>query len=324
MQAVAKALRRMLPAALTAAVLVVPAAGAARAAIPAPPPARLAPLAAGSLAPGPLAARYAANRRDITAAARMARQHGNTGRAALLRGMAASQRTFLTFDGRGTGLATEVFGDLPAADRIAVLVPGADTELATYGRLHADAAALYAQVRRREPRARAVIVAWLGYRTPATISTGVLTTARAEQAAPALRDFVAALHTAAPGARLSLVCHSYGSVVCGRAAAGLPIADLALVGSPGTGAASAAGLHTRATVWAGRDAQDWVADIPHLSAHLLGTTIGLGADPVAPGFGARVFAAGGGGHSAYFDPDSTALRNLARIVLGRYAEVTHG
>ncbi|MBK6019539.1 hypothetical protein JHN45_52020, partial [Streptomyces sp. MBT53] len=43
---------------------------------------------------------------------------------------------------------------------------------------------------------------------------------------------------------------------------------------------------------------------------------------VSPEFGARVFAAGDGGHSDYFSPGSASLANLARIVLGETTEVT--
>ncbi|WP_405396399.1 hypothetical protein [Microbispora hainanensis] len=45
-------------------------------------------------------------------------------------------------------------------------------------------------------------------------------------------------------------------------------------------------------------------------------TIGLGADPMAPGFGARIFAAGDGGHSDYLDDGSPALASIARILPG--------
>ena len=40
---------------------------------------------------------------------------------------AGEGRQFLTFDPRGNGRIVEVFGDLVAADRIAVLVPGVAT-----------------------------------------------------------------------------------------------------------------------------------------------------------------------------------------------------
>jgi len=63
--------------------------------------------------------------------------------------------------------------------------------------------------------------------------------------------------------------------------------------------------------------------VPHTRVDLFGTTVGFGTDPVSPAYGARVFAAGDGGHSDYFKPGSTSLANLTRIVLGETPEVPH-
>ncbi|WP_344296435.1 alpha/beta hydrolase, partial [Streptomyces synnematoformans] len=155
---------------------------------------------------------------------------------------------------------------------------------------------------------------------PATAASAAsLSAGRAEDAAPRLRAFVRSLAAARPDARISLLCHSYGSVVCGRAAAGLRVADVVLYGSPGVGAGSAAELDTPATVWAGRGAGDWVGDVPHVRVPLLVATVGFGPDPVSAGFGACPFAAGPGGHSDYLSPGSVPLRSLARIVTGEAA-----
>lgn len=312
--------RRAALAALITGAVVVPLSGAVRPQTPAPAPADLAPLSASTLD-----AAYAANRANAAEAARTAAAHHDRDRAATDRRLAAPDRHLLRFDGRGSGRVTEVLGDLARADRIAVLVPGSDTSLDTYGRFHAAAAALHRQLARQAPAGtRTAVVAWLGYETPGTVSTTVTTTGRAEQAAPHLRALVADLRaTAGTGPRISLLCHSYGSVVCGRAAAGLPVDDIALVGSPGTGADTAADLHTRARVWAARGGDDWVENVPHLGLDLFGTTVGFGTDPVSPAFGARVFTVGDGGHSDYFRPGTASLTNLARIVLGETEAVTH-
>ncbi|WP_234436195.1 alpha/beta hydrolase [Streptomyces sp. NRRL S-813] len=313
-----RALRALL-AALVAAAVVVPLSAAARPRIPAPAPAFLAaPTRAG------LDAAYTANRANAEQAARMAAAHGDAHRAAVDRELAAPSHRLLSFDGRGSGRAVEVIGDLAHADRVAVLVPGSDTSLDTYDRFRAGASALSRELTRDAPAAtRTAVVAWLGYETPGTISTTVLTTGRAEQAAPHLRQFIHDLRgVTGRGPRITLVCHSYGSVVCGRAAAGLDVNDIALVGSPGTGAGSVRALHTRARVWAARGAEDWIAHVPHVHADLFGTTVGFGTDPMAPAFGARTFPAGRGGHSAYFTPGSPSLTNLSRIVLGATKELS--
>ncbi|MFF2810767.1 alpha/beta hydrolase [Streptomyces sp. NPDC058000] len=308
-------LTRTLLAVLVTASVAVPVSGAARpAAVPAPAPTTLGPLR--DTTPATLAHRYATTRADIRAAERTADAHGDHRRATALHALAAPARHFLTFDGRDGGRSTEVYGDLARADRIAVLVPGADTSFDTYQRFRAGAQALQQQLG-RQPGIHPAVIAWLGYPTPATVSPAALTTTRADDAAPQLRAFVKELRHSRPASRITLLCHSYGSVVCGRAAPGLPATDLVLYGSPGAGADTAADLHTRATVWAGRGADDWIADVPHAQLPLPTTTLGFGTDPVSPRFGARIFPAGDGGHSDYLKPGTPSLANLARIAAGR-------
>lgn len=313
--------RRAALAVLVASAVTLPVVGAARPRVPAPPPVTLALPTAATLD-----ATYAAHRANAAKAARMAADHGDRRRAAADRALAGPARQLLSFDGRGPGLVTEVLGDLAHADRVAVLVPGSDSGIDTYGRFRAAAQALHARLTREAPAGvRTAVVAWLGYETPATIGLDVATAGRADRAAPELRDLVEDLRAVTgPRPRISLLCHSYGSVVCARAASGLDVDDIAVVGSPGTGFDTAAALRTRAWIWAARGTGDWVEHVPHLTVDLFGTRVGFGTDPVSPAFGARVFTAGAGGHSDYFRPGSTSLTNLTRIVLGEAGAVTHG
>ncbi|MEV4393904.1 alpha/beta hydrolase [Nonomuraea sp. NPDC049607] len=306
-------LRNRLLAALVTASVALPASGAGGSAgVPAPVPAAVAPLRAAT--PAALAERYAAGRTAVLAAEHTAAARGHHLRAAALRAMADPSRTFLSFDGRDGGRTVEVFGDLATARRIAVLVPGSDTNLDRYGLLRAGATRL-----REALGDGSAVVAWAGYRTPSTLSLDVLTPTRADEAVPGLRAFVRELRALKPDARLSLVCHSYGSVVCGRAAPGLDVADIVLMGSPGAGVPDVAAMRTRAAVWAGRGGGDWIGGVPHALVELPFVTFGLGADPVSPGFGARVFPAGDGGHSDYLRPGSPALTAVVRIVSGKAA-----
>jgi hypothetical protein len=266
-----------------------------------------------------LAGRYATDSRMIAEAARAAARSGNQGLARSLEAMRGEH--FIDFNPAGQGLAVEVIGNLARARRVVVLVPGSDTSLATFNSRGAaspqgSAAALAAQVRDLDPGANLAIIAWLGYATPATLSPAVMTSGDAGQGADALRPFVDDL--ARQGRQVVLICHSYGSVVCGLAAPHLPVTDIAVIGSPGMDASSAAALHTAARVWAGRGIGDWIRYVPHV--RFLG--LGFGPDPMAPGFGARIFATGGGGHSGYFQVGGVALRNLAYIALGDPARVT--
>ena len=266
-----------------------------------------------------LAARYATDSRMIALAARAAVRAGNQGLARSLDAMRGEH--FIDFNSGGQGLAVEVIGNLAQARRVAVLVPGSDTSLATFDSRGAaspggGAAALAAHARRLDPGAHLAVIAWLGYATPATISPAVMSSGDAGQGAQALRPFVDDL--ARHGRQVALICHSYGSVVCGLAAPHLPVTDIAVIGSPGMDASTVSALHTTARVWAGRGAGDWIRDVPHVQ--FLG--LGFGQDPMAPAFGARLFAGGDGGHGSYFQPGGASLRNLAYIALGDPAAVT--
>ena len=86
------------------------------------------------------------------------------------------------------------------------------------------------------PGRRLAIIAWLGYAAPAMLSPAVLTSGDAGQGAQALRPLVDEL--ARHGHQVALICHSYGSVVCGLAAPHLPVTDIAVFGSPGMDASS--------------------------------------------------------------------------------------
>src|SRR6266487_6481122 len=199
---------------------------------PSAPADRLQPMPA--LTAPALAARYTADANQIARAAKAATRSGDTGLARSLDAMRGGH--FLDFNPAGQGLAVEVFGDLAAATRVAILVPGSDTSLTTFGSRgtaspEGGAAALAAQARRLDPGAHLAVIAWVGYATPSTISPAIMGSADAEQGARALRPLVTGL--AARGRQVALLCHSYGTVVCGLAAPHLPVTDIAAFGSPG-------------------------------------------------------------------------------------------
>jgi hypothetical protein len=230
----------------------------------------------------------------------------------------------LAYDPRGDGRVVLAFGDLDAAGRVAVLVPGSgwrlDHLLGPGRRTGADplaaATSLRAELARLAPAGRVAVVVWLGYDTPEEIDRQAFRSERAAAGARALTRFLDGL----PGrARVSLLCHSYGAVVCGRAAGGGRVGDLVALAAPGMDVATAAGLATSARVWAARVADDPIRFVPDLRVG----GFGHGADPVGPGFGARVFRTGAAsGHDSYYSAGAESLANLARIVLDRPSEVT--
>ncbi|MET9951655.1 alpha/beta hydrolase [Streptomyces sp. NPDC006339] len=297
------------------------------------------PLVVGNLNGAPVSLRYRANRVSLTRALATQRERVDDPRltadgrlqarrlahrfASLLR----PGRQILAFDPTGTGRAAEVLGDLERARRVSVIVPGVDTNLLTFQRTARRYSApagmadsLYAAERRAAPGTRTAVIAWADYTAPVGVGIEAALGRLAESGAVRLVGLTAAL----PGdARVTLFCHSYGSVLCGVAAPRLParVTDVVVAGSPGMRVEHAAELGTPARVWAMRDAEDWIADVPHLAFG----GVGHGADPVAPEFGARLLsAAGAGGHTGYFEPGTRSLENLAAIGVGAYGRVICG
>ncbi|MFI0419827.1 alpha/beta hydrolase [Spongiactinospora sp. 9N601] len=224
---------------------------------------------------------------------------------------------------------TKAYGEAPGTARnVAVIVPGADTTARTfdggrravYSTPGGAARALLAEARTLAPEGGLAAIAWLGYASPRTVSLDVLTDTAAKAGVAALRRTVGEVRAANPAARIVLLCHSYGSVLCAKAVPGLGVSDLVVYGSPGLGADSAADLALGGTrLWAGLGGADWMRNVPKCR---LGP-LGFGPDPAAPGFGATVFATGRATHSEYFKPGGVSLRNLTLIALGRTGEVTH-
>ncbi|MFF4606179.1 alpha/beta hydrolase [Streptomyces sp. NPDC001339] len=297
------------------------------------------PLTVGNLDGAPVTLRYEANSHAITAERdrqlaratdpagapedhRQARKAADRCAALLTPG-----RQILAFDPRGRGQVAEVYGDLTTAQRTAVIVPGSDIDLDSfdratdrYGTPAGMARSLRTQLAADAPGTRTAVIAWAGYTTPVGLGPDAATGRLAEAGAPRLVRLLsglAAVGTPAP----AVLCHSYGSVVCGLAVPRLDrgaLTDLVVFGSPGMRRDSAAELHTTARVWAARDASDWIGNVPNVE--LLG--LGHGTDPTDPAFGARrVSAERAEGHTGYLAPGTDSLRNFAAIVLGRYGDV---
>ncbi|PCG87703.1 hypothetical protein CIB93_01240 [Streptomyces sp. WZ.A104] len=294
------------------------------------------PSVVGNLNGAPVTLRYHANRLALkqAAAAEKRRVHGAAlsadgrdeavRRINRFRSLLAGDRQILAFDPSGKGRAAEVFGDLDRAARVSVIVPGVDTHLLTMERTRGANAApvgmaksLYGAERSAAPGTRTAVIAWADYTAPAGLGMDAALGRLAADGAVRLNAMVGAL----PGtSTVSLFCHSYGSVVCGVAADEAPgrVADIAVAGSPGMRAANAGQLDTDARIWAMRDQDDWIGDVPHLEFG----GIGHGADPVDPDFGARIVsAAGAAGHSGYFEPGTASLDNFAAIGVGAYGSV---
>jgi pimeloyl-ACP methyl ester carboxylesterase len=144
-----------------------------------------------------------------------------------------------------------------------------------------------------------------------------------------------------PPTDLTLIGHSYGSLVVGEAAAQaphpLPVDNVVFVGSAGTSVQNVSQLHlpAGARVYAGAHPLDFArgaADAPGFASPIINLAHGgevqghFGADPTAPQYGANSLPTGGvfdgGGPQGYFhdylDPkvDPTAFNSIVRVAAG--------
>jgi hypothetical protein len=260
------------------------------------------PSAIGNLDGAPIALRYAANARAA--------------------GPAYAGRQILGYQPGGDGRIIEVVGDLATATRIAVLVPGSDTTVADFDRglggVQQRAPAWQARQLLAASRPGTAVVAWLGYETPKGIGRAAIRSEWAEAGATSLVRFIDGIVAQCPRATITVIGHSYGTVVLGHAASRLPAAvtDLIALGSPGMDVSRASGLHTHARVWAGSDPTDWTLRLPEI--RILGA--GHGVNPTAPSFGALPLRVGdAAGHDGYFVSGTGALASIAVVVAGSTA-----
>ncbi len=252
-------------------------------------------------------------------------------------------RQILLFDPVGDGRVVEVFGDIATASRIAVVVPGAGNQLTNFsqgeGGSRQNAADLFAAASDLGGAGVATI-AWLGYDPPDGIDATLKSAAR--DGAASLSLFLEGLDPQSDS-NLTVVAHSYGSVLAGLAAAsGIEADNLVFIGSPGTTLhhADNANLRPGGRVWAALARNDpigvavsppelppvWVPPSVAPACFMFDLVddgaeeLWHGTGPTTDGFGAlQITTDGSSGHSDYFEAGS--LTNLARIVRGLYADV---
>jgi pimeloyl-ACP methyl ester carboxylesterase len=234
-----------------------------------------------------------------------------------------TSRQILAYDPTGDGRLVEAVGDLATATHIAIIVPGADTTVWNFDRGHGG-------VLRRSPawQARQLhdasnrtvpVIAWLGYDPPEGIGLAAARSERAEAGANELVHFVDDLAHDHPGATITVIGHSYGSVVLGHAASRLPpqVTELVAIGSPGMDASTAIELHATARIWAGAAPNDWTRRLPDV--RFLGT--GHATNPADQSFGATPLdVTTTDGHDGYFVAGTSSLSALAEVAAGCAAD----
>lgn len=216
------------------------------------------------------------------------------------------------------GRVAVVFGDLAVAGHVAVLVPGCGSTIDNFAVQTARRGHNLFEAASSVAAGGVAVIAWLGYDAPPLIRGGDAGPARA--GARELASLLLGLQLA-PRARLTLVGHSYGSVVVGETMAYSPaVDDIVVLGSPGMGVDSAADLRLPppGNVYAEATRGDPVG---HLEAYGTAPTSGAfggvrlttnapGHTPIGGGSDAHA-------HNQYFVPGSQALANIALVVAGR-------
>ncbi|QFG69989.1 alpha/beta hydrolase [Ornithinimicrobium pratense] len=226
----------------------------------------------------------------------------------------------LACDPPGGARIVEALGDVVAADHIAVLVPGNGHHQGNYFTERGPVAPrargqlLLRTMQDLAPGSRAAVVVWVGYHAPPGLASAV-SNAPAVSGAPDLARFTDYLPRSA---HLTLVGHSYGSTVCGLALTHARVQDCVALGSPGMGVRRRAQLGG-ARLWAAQAPTDWIRHFPQVRVG----RFGLGRSPLHPELGATRIGTGDvAGHCGYYTEGSESLRNVARIALARYDEVT--
>ncbi|MEV6343412.1 alpha/beta hydrolase [Actinoplanes sp. NPDC051851] len=219
------------------------------------------------------------------------------------------------------GRAVIALGDPDLADNVLTHVPGMTADLESVGGELTRAERVAERATDVRPAEATSAILWLDYDAPDFLDEA-WSARQAEEGAAGLRSFQEGLRTTHEGAgRLTVLGHSYGSLLVGRAAAGgLAAENVVFVGSPGVGADSVGELHLPAgqRVWASTSVSDPIQylAIDPVDRHP-GRDLWFGRDPSDPGFGARVFHSQvDAGHLGYWDPGRPALDALAAITLG--------
>lgn len=242
----------------------------------------------------------------------------------------------LGFDTDSAGHAIVACGNPDTAKNVAVYVPGLGTSSNSthfgFDVQHTQNMTMQADADTGAQDNATIL--WLGYNAPQLALSphafDVAGTKDATDAAPNLSSFLTSVHAVNKDLdNLTLVGHSYGSLVVGETAKSnhLPVNNIILLGSPGVSVDSASQLNIAPShVWAGAAAGDPVARLGYFSV-----------PPTDPSFGGHVIkvdatGSGMGAHGEYFDTygnsngddNFSSLNNIASIVTGQYGKVTSG
>ncbi|MEV6550903.1 alpha/beta hydrolase [Streptomyces sp. NPDC051597] len=247
----------------------------------------------------------------------------------------------LGFSPEGHGRAIVANGNPDTARHQAVYVPGTTSNLEGFGGSIDRTTELWRQTQQVTPDASVSTIAWLGYDAPQDIVKDAPFEHYAYDGAPAYRKFMDGLDASysAPGEpHRTAIGHSYGTTLIGAAAqkGDLNADDVIFAGSPGVKVGSADEMDVpKGHVWNEEADGDKVPDIGRWGHGGSSWKMGGGVFliPSDDAFGAHQMntdpegsgpsaTKGAHGHSEYWGRDTTALKNQALVVVGKYDNVT--
>ncbi|MGO9854143.1 MAG: alpha/beta hydrolase [Acidimicrobiales bacterium] len=209
-----------------------------------------------------------------------------------------------------------LFGDIENAEHVAVVVPGVGDGTNLCDDWIPGARNLY------EADPSSAVVLWKGYDNPPDVLEAAAGSIECNDdlstAAADLTAFVDWLSLDTEQT-LTVVAHSFGSIVTGAALADcdLDVTDVVVAGSPGMTVDDLRQLHLdQAHFFSEQAPGDAIAE--------LGV---FGAPPSTPTFGGTRMATNAPGHapveahSGYFEPGSEALENMVDVVTGHYERI---
>ncbi|MFI6583382.1 alpha/beta hydrolase [Embleya sp. NPDC050493] len=257
-------------------------------------------------------------------------------RLAAIEGLEATLRSgddlyLMGFSAKDDGRAIVAIGNPDKAAHTAVYVPGTGAGLARIGADVSRMRSLWLATQQINDPGEVSTITWVGYDAPDTL-THAMSTSYADDAAPAFVKFLRGIGVSQgidSNNHVTVIGHSYGSVVLGQAAhqsGGLVAKDIIVAGSPGMHVTRATDLNCHPRhVWVAAAENDIVTGMGS-GAHAPAVDDGRRPRRVTPDdseFGANRFTTdGANGHSEYWSSrHSASLDNQAAIVSGNYEDV---
>ncbi|WP_270352835.1 alpha/beta hydrolase [Microbacterium testaceum] len=235
-------------------------------------------------------------------------------------------------------LAAVSIGDLDTADNVTVAVPGMTSEAAAMRGWATSSDELQLRQAEADPSRQHAVVAWIGYRAPASPEDGdlsVLSNTMARDGAVKLNSAIEGLSAVRPNASLNVLAHSYGSTTAAIALAqsDVRIDNFVVIGSAGfpTEIAHAADLNADAVFAAEANMALPFTGLPGDELAWIGRTSDHPVDPTHPLFGAQTFDVQGGEGlgkavtrhvtstpegTGYLDPGTQSLASIALATTG--------